>query len=406
MKRRRVLLALLLAQHPPCAAAAPSESWQVRNKSDALHYRRLYNKTKALMYARFSEAALCTDDVIKAWSCGDACSRTPIQNGSQVVLGPTEVYRLRGYVVHIPGEGGTGATGECVVAFTGTSFYELPNLMADAKFWLRAWPEWKVDEESSACNSSAWCPGCQVMHGFASGYSELRTQLVSAVETCSSVVLVGHSLGAGLAALAAMELRACHDVDVAEVWTFGMPRVGNADFVEAFIDVARRAEADPPIWRVVQGTDIIPRLPLFHLGFRHLPVEVFYNDSENASTFEVCPMLEDPECMFLYSPAQCSMTDHHNYLGGRLVSDENTVTAQCISVQSMRQKQVSAQIWQVAFGVLLFLCLASCLMGCGTLCTRIYRGSRTRRGGSRKIDGWPARQKSELELRAHLVTKA
>ena len=75
------------------------------------------------------------------------------------------------------------------------------------------------------------------------------------------VVLVGHSTGGALATLAAYDLH-LHGLNVAEVWTFGSPRVGDATFANAW-----NAALSDKSFRVVNGMDGVvhyPRAPMFH----------------------------------------------------------------------------------------------------------------------------------------------
>jgi len=166
-----------------------------------------------------------------------------------------------------------------------------------------------------------WCPGCLVHKGFAGAYANVRPSLLEALQelNCTSVALTGHSLGAALATLASMELRAGLNVSVEAVWTYGKPRVGDAHFVEAYIRAADRQGVYPPLWRVVQYRDPIPRMNLYSLPWhpRHEPLEVYYT-TEDSSVYRLCPptprQLEDPDCMLATPVWKCSFSDHMKYL--------------------------------------------------------------------------------------------
>jgi triacylglycerol lipase len=64
--------------------------------------------------------------------------------------------------------------------------------------------------------------------------------------------ITGHSLGGAVATLTAVRLRA-YGVKLAPMYTFGSPRVGDAAFAKCF-----------PLehWRVVDGIDLVPHLPV------------------------------------------------------------------------------------------------------------------------------------------------
>lgn len=68
--------------------------------------------------------------------------------------------------------------------------------------------------------------------------------------------VTGHSLGGALAILAGTRLAP------RAVYAFGCPRVGNAAFAAS--------TRLPPIYRVVHGQDLVPRVPPAWLGFEHV----------------------------------------------------------------------------------------------------------------------------------------
>lgn len=74
------------------------------------------------------------------------------------------------------------------------------------------------------------------------------------------IFYTGHSLGAALATLAA-ERHA-----PSAVYTFGSPRVGNQAFVDSLGNV--------PIYRIVDGADVVTTVPLETQGFRHAGKEI------------------------------------------------------------------------------------------------------------------------------------
>eukprot|EP00931_Biecheleriopsis_adriatica_P123510 TRINITY_DN98562_c0_g1_i1.p1 TRINITY_DN98562_c0_g1~~TRINITY_DN98562_c0_g1_i1.p1 ORF type:complete len:436 (+),score=83.76 TRINITY_DN98562_c0_g1_i1:82-1389(+) len=345
-----------------------------------------YDEALARSYGELVEAALCTDDRILTWQCGSFCEAGRIINGSQELLGPSDNYHVRGYVaITSAGTDLKGLERHCVIAFPGTSFYDLSNIGADAEPWLEAWPNFRP--AATCADSSKWCPGCKVMHGFAGAYAELRVQMLLALEKleCSHVALAGHSLGGGLATLASMELRSCwsENVDVTGVWTFGMPRLGNAEFADAYAEMAALRGHYPPQWRVVHHRDLIPRVPLYRLGYRHVPVEVFY-DRKVSSTAQICapvgaPHEEDLRCSASFCSAlpvmpwskarKCSMKDHNDYLPG-LSFDENDQPDTCISKNTFVLKQQTARHWLLllasegCFGVASILLCCFCCWCC------------------------------------------
>ncbi len=115
-----------------------------------------------------------------------------------------------------------------------------------------------------------------VHKGFQSVYEVIResmmNQLRNADQKFTRLIVVGHSLGAALSELAALDL--LHNGRVAvvpEVQTFAGPRVGHHDFAAAF---------DAQIstcFRVVNAWDIVPQLPPPLALFEHVGVAVRIN---------------------------------------------------------------------------------------------------------------------------------
>ena len=247
-----------------------------------------YDAGDAAGYLRLNAVAVCEDRRIAGWNCGRQCSTTAalVENGSQVLIGPTPVYNLHGFVARLRREGSS-----CVVAIAGTSFYNWRNIRADLEFWRTKWPTW-----SGSC--ADWCYGCEVMKGFASSYQELRDEIFASLEQlkCSAVTFTGHSLGGAIAVLASLEARACHNFTVS-VWTYGMPRVGNLAFVEAYVSTAKQRQQSPPMWRITRDFDLIPQLPQTWLGYYHIPWAVRYwkHDTEKVICTE---RYEDPDCTY------------------------------------------------------------------------------------------------------------
>lgn len=104
--------------------------------------------------------------------------------------------------------------------------------------------------------------------GFAAA-AALVAQSLDAVLAASPpgarLYITGHSLGAALAALTAQRLAAVAPERLAAVYTFGMPRVGNAAFAQAY-----EAVLGARTYRMVHGDDLVPTVPPSSLGFHHV----------------------------------------------------------------------------------------------------------------------------------------
>jgi triacylglycerol lipase len=209
----------------------------------------------------------------------------------------------------------TDSSSKCIVAFRGS--VDLLNYYHDFNFVPAAWPTWK-DANMSIC------PFCQAHVGVAQAYEVLRVKMHAYLKElhCESVAITGHSLGAGVATLASAELRAL-GVVVEPVYTFGKLRVGNQAFAQKFVSDATKQNVSPPMWRIVNGHDPVPRLPPHWLEhqFVHEPVEVYY-PSEHRGDYKVCnwsmEALEDPSCSDSVKVEDCIGNpgyDHNHYVG-------------------------------------------------------------------------------------------
>ena len=90
-----------------------------------------------------------------------------------------------------------------------------------------------------------------------------------------SVWITGHSLGGALAELCAA--RACFDsritsIPIEAVYTFGQPRVGDAEFATLLHD-----KMGVSVHRFVNDRDIVPRVPLFGMGYCHYGNLTFFD---------------------------------------------------------------------------------------------------------------------------------
>ena len=93
-----------------------------------------------------------------------------------------------------------------------------------------------------------------------------------------TIWITGHSLGGALAELCAAQAMFVSKIPVQGVYTFGQPRVGNKDFAAAVNE-----KLGSGIYRFVNDRDIVPRVPLFTMGFCHYGNQTFF-DSDGKGT--------------------------------------------------------------------------------------------------------------------------
>ena len=137
------------------------------------------------------------------------------------------------------------------------------------------------------------CKDCYVHSGFFNAEQHVIPRIVLEVGRLSNkygtlrAKTTGHSLGAALANLAAVDLvKAGYEVSM---YNFGQPRVGNkayAAYANAIL---------PEQYRVTHYKDIVPHVPGDAMGFYHTTQEV-YEDLGGALTFCSTTDGEDPAC--------------------------------------------------------------------------------------------------------------
>jgi triacylglycerol lipase len=93
----------------------------------------------------------------------------------------------------------------------------------------------------------------------------LRQLLVTELHQQDSLLVVGHSLGAALAAIVAYQISIEGVGTVDAVYTFGMPRVGGELFRSAYNRILGLTT-----YRLVYGDDIVPTVAPSALGYSHI----------------------------------------------------------------------------------------------------------------------------------------
>jgi triacylglycerol lipase len=109
--------------------------------------------------------------------------------------------------------------------------------------------------------------GSDVHDGFrvaaAAARGEIDRAILLAQQLQKPLFIAGHSLGAALAALAAVQAATSGSPPRA-VYGFGMPRVGGNRFRTDYGDLGQRT------YRLVHGIDVVARVPMSSIGFRHV----------------------------------------------------------------------------------------------------------------------------------------
>jgi len=137
-----------------------------------------------------------------------------------------------------------------IIAFAGTDPLNLMNWISD--FYLGT-------------------PDADVHQGFEDAADAVWMDVGDAIEQCikddHALFITGHSLGAAIALVIADRARREKELQLqqAEVYVFGSPRVGRDDFVSRYNE-----RFGSTTYRFVHGRDIVPTVPPPELGFHHV----------------------------------------------------------------------------------------------------------------------------------------
>jgi hypothetical protein len=167
---------------------------------------------------------------------------------------------------------GRGAT---ILSFAGTDPVSLANWVSDFNF--------RTTPGSTAA-------------GFHQAFDAVQQQVVALIRARppaeGPLFVTGHSLGGALAVVAAQALQAS-GVNVAAVYTYGMPRPGDAAFAGQAYDPMLGART----YRMVHGDDIVPTVAPSTLGLRHVGrlLRCEHGAPFDPVTLAPAPGLDDPQ---------------------------------------------------------------------------------------------------------------
>ncbi|KAJ1947613.1 hypothetical protein FBU59_001858 [Linderina macrospora] len=233
-----------------------------------------------LKYGRYSGAAYKVLDT--TWTCSINCKSADTKGtivdyhwDTSKTLNPSY-----GFVAH------KDDTKEIIVSWRGSTI--LMDWVKDFTFLPVSWP-------SSVS-------GSKVHKGFLQTYSSASSAIETAVAKLVakyptySIVLTGHSLGGGEAAIAAADFATRHPEwrSKMKLFTFGEPRPF-------------------PIYRTVYKGDLVPRVPFQFMEFKHHSQEVWY-DKNGDLDFQGSNG-ENANGQNSLTPLQWSVLDHLRYPG-------------------------------------------------------------------------------------------
>lgn len=167
----------------------------------------------------------------------------------------------------------------------------------------------------------------------------VKTKLAS--HPTAKVLVTGHSLGAAIATLAAIEIREQINPTTLRFYTFGSPRVGNQEFS----DYVMKYFDDGYYSRVTHFDDGVVHAPLKSMGFNHAGNEVWYKNKDTDMTYQECEnsigKSESSACSNQYI-IQTGIAAHLTYLG-------KPISNMCTSKDSTEGKTNSEELFLSAW---------------------------------------------------------
>ncbi|CAJ1991268.1 lipase / LIP2 [Leishmania donovani] len=268
---------------------------------------REYSQTDARRSLQYANVTYADIDAIESWKCGGSCNANPSFKVTSIVKGD-DAHSLLAYV------GVDDGSAQVVVALRGSATQQEKLMRRPAEPVLY--------DITSGCGLE-----CRVHTGFQRSYLAVRRTVRAAVvrdltmHPGYNVLVTGHSVGAAVALLAAVDVQAHVNRmffvsrPIVSLYTFGMPRVGNRAFAVWAAGMLSRGSH----FRITSRHDPVPRMPSSgSAGFQHVPYEV-YCAAAAGTNCRVCEDSadgDDPTC--IVQASKVDMRDHFFYFGERI----------------------------------------------------------------------------------------
>ncbi|BDA47587.1 Lipase at C-terminar half [Coccomyxa sp. Obi] len=278
--------------------------WLVAEAEEKLRNDSWLDLDLAITLAHLQSVAYCHFPNVDAWNCSRCHGRAANFQVERIVY--DEGWDLFGYAGWDP------RLQAMVVSFRGTDSHSIYNWAENMRYWRT---DFKVPFPGS--------DGSKVHTGFYVSYndSSLEPNITAAVRNMAAahpgapLYVIGHSMGAALATICAMDVKFKAGLTDVRLYTFGSPRVGNDIFANFVVNQTTAS------WRFTHNRDIVPSWPPQWVGFHHLPREVWQVDFGVAGVLGVCDKEgEDPRChnSVCYLGLCTSVADHLIYLGSHM----------------------------------------------------------------------------------------
>ncbi|MGC4055263.1 MAG: lipase family protein [Paludibaculum sp.] len=215
-----------------------------------------------------SNAAFLCDAAAQAYEGEESCRQWAAENGFAEGFHSIDTSLLdrltgtQGYVAQ--------SASAILVAFRGTEPSKIADVGSDARAIPIAWEGLaRVHGGFFRAFFAAWKKdfgGCCLFPDFLQDRGNRK------------IWITGHSLGGALAQICATQTELRDGIPVHAVYTYGQPRVGDEQFARVMNE-----KMGHKVFRLVNDRDIVPRVPLYSMGYRHFGQQ-FYFDRNRSMT--------------------------------------------------------------------------------------------------------------------------
>ena len=172
---------------------------------------------------------------------------------------------------------------QVVVSFRGTEPDDPSDLVADAVLLKTPWQDITGNNRGLVHKGFADALLNDALNGHV--LAQIQQQLDELLDQTASIFLTGHSLGAALAILLTSYFKDSIFLEKMHTYTFGAPRVGDADFASSV--------ADDKHSRYVNCCDLVTRIPTESLGFLHNGTLHYLDRHGLSQTYSEAAIAED-----------------------------------------------------------------------------------------------------------------
>ena len=167
---------------------------------------------------------------------------------------------------------------------------------------------------------------CTVHNGFYKATLNLIPQVINSILILKKktgykkIIVTGHSLGAAVCQLTAMELKNHKSISLMSIiiYNFGQPRIGDVKYSDFVNEHTKNS-----LYRYTHYKDIVPHIPPREMEYYHSCNEIYENEKGelyNCSSTNC----EDPLCSDQFLIKDTNFGDHSVYLGHYLSCEEST----------------------------------------------------------------------------------